>query len=91
MIEPLNDNILIKLPKEEEGEQTTSFGLVVPTQATSEESRKNRGMIEALGSKVEGLKVGETVLYEKWGGTVFEFEDNKFILINAKSILAKIT
>ena len=88
MIQPLNDFVLIKLPSSEPKESKTAFGLLLVNEKVDE--NKNRGIIEAVGENVTTIKIGDEILYEKWGGTVFEFDKDKFILINAKSILAKI-
>ena len=89
MIQPLNENVLIKLPSQKEEETKTSFGLIV-TNPINEEEIKNRGEVVAVGEKVENLQVGDKILYDKWGGTIFEEQGEKHTLIPAKSILAKI-
>mgnify|MGYP001565502533 CR=1 FL=1 len=88
MIQPLGDNILLKLPPEQTT-KTTASGIIVAADKT-DESQKNRGVIMAVGEKVEGLKDGDSILYEKWGGTIFEENNEKIILIKSSAVLAKI-
>ena len=87
MIIPINDNILLDIT-EKKAESTTSFGLLLVNEQTSKP--QNKGVVEAIGEKVEGIKVGDEVLYDKWSGNIFEELDKKLILIKAQSILAKI-
>ena len=66
-IKPLGNRVLVAPEKEEE---VTSFGLVLAD--TVEKKSKAQGKIVALGNgkalMESGLKVGDTVLYKKWGG-----------------------
>ena len=87
MIIPLNDNILLDItPKAAEKE--TSFGLLLVSEGTKQEP--NRGLIQAVGDKVEGLKEGNEIIYNKWGGTQFSIDDKLLLLIKASSVLALI-
>lgn len=87
MIIPINDNILLDIT-EKKAESTTSFGLLLVNEQASKP--QNRGVVEAVGDKVEGIKAGEEVLYEKWGGNIFEEGEKKSILIKSSAVLAKI-
>lgn len=87
MILPLADNILLDIT-EKKKEEKTSFGLLLVNEQASRP--QNKGVVEAVGDKVEGIKVGEEVLYEKWNGNIFEEGEKKSIIIKAQSILAKI-
>jgi chaperonin GroES len=66
-IRPLGDRILVKPEKEE---AVTASGIVLPE--TVDKEKKAQGVIVALGNgdfvgKL-GLKVGDKLLYKKWGG-----------------------
>ena len=66
-IRPLGDRILVKPEKEAE---VTASGIVLPD--TVDKEKKAQGVIVALGNgdfvgKL-GLKVGDKLLYKKWGG-----------------------
>lgn len=87
MIQPINDNILLDIT-EKKKEEKTSFGLLLVNEQASKP--QNRGVVEVIGEKVEGIKVGEEVLYEKWGGTIFEEGEKKLILIRSSTVLAKV-
>ncbi|MFH1789778.1 MAG: co-chaperone GroES [bacterium] len=66
-IKPLGDRVLVK-PQEEEF--TTASGIVLPD--TMDKEKKAQGEIIALGAGEKlakfNLKVGDIVIYEKWGG-----------------------
>lgn len=66
-IRPLGDRVLVK-PNEEE--EITASGIVLPD--TINKEKKAEGVIVALGDGEElaklKLKIGDKVLYEKWGG-----------------------
>jgi len=66
-IRPLGDRILVKPVKEEE---VTASGIVLPE--TVDKEKKAEGEIIALGNgdmiAKLGFKVGEKILYKKWGG-----------------------
>ena len=66
-IKPLGDRVLVKPNTEEE---VTASGIVLPD--TVDKEKKAEGVVIALGNgkKLEelGLKVGDKVLFEKWGG-----------------------
>lgn len=66
-IKPLGDRVLVKPNKEEE---VTASGIVLPE--TVDKEKKAEGQIVGLGNgefigKL-GLKVGDKILYKKWGG-----------------------
>lgn len=66
-IRPLGDRILVLPNKEEE---ITASGIVLPD--TVDKEKKAEGTIVAVGNGEYiaklGLKVGDKILYKKWGG-----------------------
>jgi len=70
-IKPLGDRILVQPKKEEE---TTVSGIVLPE--TMNKEKKAEGTIVAVGNGENiaklGLKVGDRILYKKWGGEDFK-------------------
>lgn len=66
-IKPLGNRVLV-LPKKEE--EITASGIVLPD--TVDKEKKAEGEIVAVGNgpaiSALGLKVGDKVLYKKWGG-----------------------
>ncbi len=66
-IKPLGDRVLVKPTKEEE---VTASGIFLPD--TVDKEKKAEGEIIAVGNGEYiaklGLKVGDKILYKKWGG-----------------------
>ncbi|MCB1274114.1 MAG: co-chaperone GroES, partial [Leucobacter sp.] len=75
-IKPLEDRIVIK---QVEAEQTTASGLVIPDSAKEKPSEGEvlavgPGRIDDNGNRVPlDVKVGDIVLYSKYGGTEVKY------------------
>ena len=89
-IKPLNDYLLIeKVPSEKK------VGSIV---LTSEKKQGNIATVVAIGPgkvdengklvKIEGIAVGDRVIYREYSGTDYEDGDHKYLLIKAEDILA---
>lgn len=90
-IKPLFDNVLIK-PLE--GETKTAGGIVLPETA---KEKPQVGKVMAVGGggitddgkKVPMLvKVGQVVMYKKWGGNEVKVGTEEWLLVEQKDILA---
>ena len=86
-IEPLGARVLI-LP--DEGEDQTSTGIYLPETA---KEKPQQGTIQAVGDEEEmitDLKVGDTVLFPKYGGTEIKFDGTTYLLMDEADVLARI-
>lgn len=92
-IKPLFDNVLIK-PLE--GETKTAGGILLPETA---KEKPQMGKVMAVGPggvNDDGklvtivVKVGQTVMYKKWGGNEVKVEGGEWLLVEQKDILAVI-
>ena len=91
---PLGDRVLVK-PIEQE-EQTKS-GIFLPD--TAKEKPQEGTIIEVGPGRVteEGkripmdLKKGDLVLYAKYGGTEIKEDDEEYLLLTERDILAKVS
>ena len=90
-IKPLFDNVLIR-PLE--AEVKTSSGIILPDSA---QEKPQMGEIVALGpGKVTPkgekepivVKVGQKVMYKKWGGNEIKSNGEELIFVEQKDILA---
>ncbi|MBT0767898.1 co-chaperone GroES [Kineosporia sp. J2-2] len=91
-IKPLEDRIVVK-PLD--AEQTTASGLVIPDTA---KEKPQEGEVLAVGPgrfDDEGekripldVKVGDTVLYSKYGGTEVKYSGEEFLILSARDVLA---
>lgn len=88
---PLSDRALIK-PLE--AETKTAAGLVLPDTAREKPQQGvviaiGPGRLDANGERIKPtVKVGERVLYARYGGTELKSEGEKYLLISESDILA---
>jgi chaperonin GroES len=90
-IVPLFDNILIK-PLEKE--TSTSSGIILPDSA-KEKPQTGEVMAVGPGAKDEKgamqpiiVKIGDRVLYKKWGGNEVKVGNEEWMIIEQKDLLA---
>ncbi|MDR1447912.1 MAG: co-chaperone GroES [Candidatus Ancillula sp.] len=91
-IKPLEDKIVIKIAQPE---TTTVSGLVLPESAAE---KPLEGEVLAVGPgrfengvRVElDVKVGDKVLYSKYGGTEVKYNAEEYLILSARDILAVI-
>ncbi|WP_053207786.1 co-chaperone GroES [Jiangella muralis] len=91
-IKPLEDRIVVK-PLE--AEQTTASGLVIPDTA---KEKPQEGEVVAVGDgrwDDEGekripldVKVGDVVLYSKYGGTEVKYGGEELLILSGRDVLA---
>jgi len=91
-IKPLEDRIVIKIS---EAEEKTASGLVIPDTA---KEKPQEGTVVAVGPgrfddgvRVPmDIKVGDVVLYSKYGGTEIKHGGEEYLVLSARDILAVI-
>ena len=92
-IKPLEDRILVQ---QSEGETTTASGLVIPDTAKEKPQEGTvlavgPGRIDDNGNRIPiDVKVGETVLYSKYGGTEVKYAGEEYLVLSARDVLAVI-
>jgi chaperonin GroES len=87
-VQPLRDNVLIKIEEQEEKDKTDS-GIYLPDSASSSQDRPQIGKIIAVGEG-EDIKVkeGDRVIYSKFAGNEVDVEDEKLLIVKNEDILA---
>jgi chaperonin GroES len=91
-IKPLEDRIVVKPI---DAEQTTASGLVIPDTA-KEKPQEGEVLAVGPGRFDDGgdkrvpldVKVGDTVLYSKYGGTEVKYSGEEFLILSARDVLA---
>lgn len=92
-IRPLNDRVLVKRLEQEE---KTKGGIIIPDSA---KEKPAEGKIEAVGpGKVNDkgervkpeLKVGDRVLFSKYGGTDVKLDGEDYLIMREDDILGVI-
>jgi chaperonin GroES len=91
-LKPLEDRIVVQA---NEGDQTTASGLVIPDTA---KEKPQEGTVVAVGEgrwDEDGtkripvdVKVGDTVIYSKYGGTEVKVEGEDYLILSARDVLA---
>jgi chaperonin GroES len=85
-ITPLADRVLVEPAA---AETKTASGLIIPDTA---KEKPQKGTVVAIGNgkKDEPLtvKVGDTVLYGKYGGTELKLEGTDYLMMRESDILA---
>ncbi len=89
-IKPLSGHALIE---PQEAEEITASGIVLPDTA---QEKPAQGKVLSVGSPaiIEGkevkaeFKVGDTVLYKKWGGDEIKIEGNEYKLVKFEDVMA---
>ena len=91
-IKPLEDRIVVQA---NEAETTTASGLVIPDTA---KEKPQEGTVVAVGpgrfddngKRVPlDVKVGDTVIYSKYGGTEIKVDGEDYLILRESDILAK--
>ena len=90
-IKPLFDNVLIK-PLEAEAK--TASGIILPDSA---KEKPQIGLVMAVGGgKIDKdgkkqpivVKVGQKVMYKKWGGSEVKVDSEEWTMVSQEDILA---
>lgn len=93
---PLGDKVLVKPVSEEEGKKTKS-GIIIPE--TIDKEKPEQGKVIAIGQgrmNDEGkllpmkVKVGDTVLFSKYGPDEVKIDGEEYFILSEGSILAVI-
>ena len=91
-IKPLEDKIVVQAS---EAETTTASGIVIPDTA---KEKPQEGTVLAVGpGRFEDgnrvpldVKVGDKVLYSKYGGTEVKYAGEEYLVLSARDVLAVI-
>ena len=89
-IKPLEDRIVVQAV---EAETTTASGLVIPDTA---KEKPQEGTVLAVGpGRFENgnrlpldVKEGDVVLYSKYGGTEVKYNNEEYLVLSARDLLA---
>jgi len=91
-LQPLADRVLVKPVEKEE---KTKSGIYLPDTAKEKPQEGEviavgPGKIDETGKRIPmDLKVGDRVIYAKYGGTEIKVDDEELIILRESDILAK--
>jgi chaperonin GroES len=78
---PLKDRVFVRYS--EEGEKTAG-GIYIPDSA---KEKPQKGVVEAVGSEVKEIKVGGTILFDKYSGSKVNIDNVEYLIIKEEDIL----
>jgi chaperonin GroES len=78
---PLKDRVFVKYSEEAE---KTAGGIYIPESA---KEKPQKGVIEAVGSEVKEIKVGNIILFDKYSGSKINIDNNEYLIIKEEDIL----
>ena len=93
-IKPLEDRIVVKAS---EAETTTASGLVIPDTAQEKPQEAEviavgPGRVDDKGVRIPvDVSVGDMVIFSKYGGTELKYNNEEYLVLSARDVLAVIT
>jgi chaperonin GroES len=93
-LQPLDDRIVVR---PNEAEEKTASGLVIPDTA-KEKPQQGEVLAVGPGRRADSsgelipldIKVGDTVLYSKYGGTEVTADGEDLLVLSSRDVLAKV-
>lgn len=79
--QPLGKRVLVERL---EDVKTTASGIIIPDNA---KEKPLSGKVLAVSSEVEGVSVGESVVFAKYGGTEVVLEGKTYLVLNIDDVL----
>lgn len=81
-IKPLGKRIVVKALKEE---QKTEGGIYLPETASKE--KPQQGEVTAVGDEFKEVKIGDKVIFAKYGGTEIKVEGEDYLVLGEDDVL----
>lgn len=78
---PLKDRVFVTYS--EEGEKTAG-GIYIPEAA---KEKPQKGVVEAVGSEVKEIKVGNAILFDKYSGSKVNIDNIEYLIIKEEDVL----
>ncbi len=83
--QPLGDRVFVTYTEEMD---RTAGGIYVPDSA---KEKPQRGTVQAIGKKVESVKVGDQVLFDKYSGSKLRLDDEECLILKEEDVLGIFT
>ena len=93
MLSPLGDRVIV-LPEEKAGERKLASGIIIPETADKEQPASGEVVAAGPGKFEDGarvpmtVKVGDTVLFSKYGYDEVKIEGTAYYILAESSVLA---
>lgn len=82
MIKPIGDKLVVQL---DEIEEKTAGGIIIPDEAKDKTTAF--GTVLAVGSKVEQIKEGDRVVFDKFAGTDIKVDGKKCLVMKDFNVM----
>ena len=79
--QPLGKRVLVERL---EDVKTTASGIIIPDNA---KEKPLSGKVLAVSSEVEGVSVGDSVVFEKYGGTEVVLDGKTYLVLKIEDVL----
>ncbi|WP_314350919.1 co-chaperone GroES [Campylobacter showae] len=79
--QPLGKRVLVERL---EDVKTTASGIIIPDNA---KEKPLSGKVLAVSSEVEGVSVGDSVVFAKYGGTEVELDGKTYLVLKIEDVL----
>lgn len=81
-MKPLGKRIVVKALEQE---QKTEGGIYLPETASKE--KPQQGEVTAVGDEFKGVKIGDKVVFAKYGGTEIKIEGEDYLVLGEDDVL----
>lgn len=81
-MKPLGKRIVVKALKQE---QKTEGGIYLPETASKE--KPQQGEVTAVGDEFKEVKIGDKVVFAKYGGTEIKLEGEDYLVLGEDDVL----
>jgi len=78
---PLKERVFVSYAEEPE---KTPGGIYLPDTA---KEKPQKGKVEAIGDKVESVKVGDIILFDKYAGSKINIDGTEYLILKEEDIL----
>ena len=78
---PLRDRVFVSYSEEAD---RTAGGIYIPEAA---KEKPQKGKIDAVGSEVKNLKVGDTILFDKYSGSKISMDGTDYLIVKEEDVL----
>ena len=81
-MKPLGKRIVVKALEQE---QKTEGGIYLPETVSKE--KPQQGEVTAVGDEFKGVKIGDKVVFAKYGGTEIKLEGEDYLVLGEDDVL----
>jgi chaperonin GroES len=78
---PLKDRVFVSYSEEME---KTAGGIFIPDAA---KEKPQKGKVEAVGGEVKSVKVGDSILFDKYSGSKINIDGMDYLILKEEDIL----